>query len=68
MDCESDDSDYEERDRALTMCTFTTASPKKKSLAKQSSCYSVPTNSVFSAKMQSKLNNNLNAEQKMLDI
>lgn len=35
MDCESDDSDYEERDRALTMCTFTTASPKKKSLTKQ---------------------------------
>ena len=35
MDCESDDSDYEERERALTMCTFTTASPVKKSLSKQ---------------------------------
>lgn len=68
MDCESDDSDYEERDRALTMCTYTTASPKKKSLTKQSTCCSVPTDSVFSAKMRSKLNDNSDAKMKMLDI
>lgn len=50
MDCESDESDYEERDRALTMCTFTTSSPVKKSLKKSETLCSAPTESVFSAK------------------
>lgn len=35
MDCESDDSDYEERERALTMSTFPNHSPIKNSIIKK---------------------------------
>lgn len=35
MDCESDASDYEERERALTMSTFPSHSPLKNNLVKK---------------------------------
>lgn len=54
MECESDQSDYEERERALTMCTYTTASPVKKSLKKKNTTYTAPTDSVFSSKIRTK--------------